>query len=107
MKTIIKSTLVLSILFQVQFCLAQSLSPKTIASAGGVFTAGGNSLSWTLGEPFHTTLSAGGVILTQGFQQPFSTVNVLNLKAFIEGFYIGSGQMASTIDPSNPTTSCD
>lgn len=51
---------------------AQSLSPAVISIAGGYAKAGnGMSLSWTLGEPVTPTLQSGGVLLTQGFQQPF------------------------------------
>ena len=83
---------------------AQSLSPKVIASAGGYFTGGGNSLSWTMGETFTTTLASANVTLTQGFQQPYFPFMILNLKAFIEGYYIGGGQMQSLLfnfDPGN------
>ena len=72
---------------------AQSLSPQVIASAGTYAAAGGVSLSWTLGEAFTTTLQGGGTILTQGFQQPFIELRILNLKAFLQGYYIGSGAM--------------
>lgn len=49
---------------------AQTLSPKVMPTSGGYSTGGGNSLSWTMGETFTATLSAGGKILTQGEQQP-------------------------------------
>jgi len=42
---------------------------EVIASAGGYNTAGGISISWTLGETIIPTFSAGGLILTHGFQQ--------------------------------------
>ena len=49
----------------------QSLSPTVIASAGDYFDNGTVSISFTVGEVAVTTLEAGDVILTQGFQQPF------------------------------------
>ncbi|MCX6351400.1 MAG: T9SS type A sorting domain-containing protein [Bacteroidetes bacterium] len=49
---------------------AQTLSPNVIATNGGYAVGGGNSLSWTLGETFNTTLTSSNLILTQGEQQP-------------------------------------
>lgn len=70
----------------------QTLSPKVLATSGGYFTGGGNSLSWTLGETFNATLQNGSYMLTQGEQQPYITLRILNLRAFIEGFYLaGTG----------------
>jgi hypothetical protein len=59
---------------------AQSLSPQVISSTGGYNSAGGTSLSYTVGEMSAVqTLkdSAGNVILTQGFQQPNDIVSGL------------------------------
>ena len=50
--------------------IAQSVSPSAIVSAGNATTVNGVYVSWSVGETFVTTLSAGDVILTQGFQQP-------------------------------------
>lgn len=64
---------IFTIIFLALFAIgskAQTLSPKTTPAAGGYYTGGGASLSWTLGETFHTTLSAGNNMLTQGEQQP-------------------------------------
>ena len=52
----------------------QTLKPNVIAAGGGYSTGSSGSLSWTMGETFTTTLQAGGNVLTQGFQQPLSTV---------------------------------
>lgn len=49
---------------------AQSISRKVISSAGGTMTAGGSTLTYTIGEAAVQTLSAGGAMLTQGFEQP-------------------------------------
>lgn len=50
---------------------AQTLSPTVIASSGNYASAGGVSLSYTVGElAAIQTFSAPNVILTQGFQQP-------------------------------------
>lgn len=50
---------------------SQTLSPKVIPASGGYFTAGGISLSWTMGEPFYKILQGGNIIVTQGEQQPY------------------------------------
>jgi hypothetical protein len=50
---------------------AQSLSPTVISSAGGFYSAGGNSLSFTVAEmTMVQTFTQSTNILTQGFQQP-------------------------------------
>lgn len=49
---------------------AQTLSPKVLPTTGNYFSAGGVSLSWTLGETSTLTLQSGAVMLTQGEQQP-------------------------------------
>jgi hypothetical protein len=49
----------------------QSLSPTVVASAGDYFDNGTVSISFTVGEVAVTTLEAGDIVLTQGFQQPF------------------------------------
>ena len=48
----------------------QSLNPQSIGTKGGFFTAGGVSLSWTMGQSSNATSSNGISLLTQGFQQP-------------------------------------
>jgi len=49
---------------------AQTLNPSIITTQGGNYIAGGNQLSWTTGGLVTQTLTAGGYILTQSFQQP-------------------------------------
>jgi hypothetical protein len=49
---------------------AQSISRKVISSAGGTLSGGAYSLTYNLGEPAVHTLTAGGNMLTQGFEQP-------------------------------------
>jgi len=48
---------------------AQTLSPTVTPASGGYSTGGGNSLSWTMGETYNTTLSSANNMLTQGEQQ--------------------------------------
>lgn len=75
---------------------AQYLSPQVVASAGGYQANANGSLSFTIGETSTQTLSSSGYKLTQGFQQPFD-LNILNIKAFIQGYYISSGQMQDVL----------
>jgi hypothetical protein len=79
----------------------QTLSPKVIPACGGYFSAGGKSLSWTMGETLNTVLTSGTKMLTQGNQQPYIFLKLLNLKIFIEGFYIGGGQMQAVLYQNN------
>jgi len=60
------------------FSNAQSLSPTVIASTGGFASNANGSLSYTVGEmTMVQTFSAGGNILTQGFQQPNENITGL------------------------------
>ena len=47
---------------------------SVVASAGNYSSNGSISLSWTLGEVAVTTISAGNLMLNQGFQQPWETI---------------------------------
>lgn len=88
---------------------AQTLSPNVIASGGGYFTGGGKSLSWTMGETFNKTLQSGNNMLTQGEQQPYIFLKLINVKAFIEGYYSGGSMqpvLYNTNLSANPTA-CD
>ncbi len=89
---------------------AQSLSPQVIASAGGYQANATGSLSFTIGETNTQTLASATHMLTQGFQQPYKLT--LNVKAFLQGYYAGSGLMANvlnnqgvTLNPGNETDS--
>nr|NQU92395.1 hypothetical protein [Bacteroidota bacterium] len=56
-------------------CFAFSITSnaqQVIASAGGFYEGENISLSWTLGEPVIETFEGNGIILTQGFQQPYN-----------------------------------
>ena len=60
------------------FAEAQTLTPTVISTAGAYTSAGGVSLSYTIGEMAAVeTFTAGNTILTQGFQQPNDYVNGL------------------------------
>ena len=49
-----------------------STAQQVIATAGGYYEGENLSLSWTLGEPVVKTLTGNGMVLTQGFQQPYN-----------------------------------
>jgi hypothetical protein len=53
---------------------AQGLDRHVIASGGSTATAGGVQIDYTIGEPVVAPVSGSGLLLTQGFQQPFSYV---------------------------------
>ena len=93
-----KILILLSFLCQSFLLFSQTLSPHVLATAGGYFSAGGNSLSWTMGETFTSTLQNGNVILTQGQQQPYVQLTILNLKMYIEGFYLSAGIMNNCLN---------
>lgn len=104
-------TIVFMFVFCPVFVQAQSLSPSVITTAGQYSSSGGYSLSSTIGEPVNTTLQIGNVVLTQGQQQPYITLRLLHLKAFLEGAYAGNGQMQAILNTNFPldysTTTCD
>jgi hypothetical protein len=83
------------------FCSkAQTITPNVFPAAGGQFV-NGCSLTWTIGEPLNTSLASTSTLLTQGEQQPYILVQLLNVGAFIQGFYRGSGSMISAL-PADP-----
>ena len=59
----------LFVLCSIKYCIAQSVSPEVIGSAGNTFTNGSNQLDWTLGEPTISTFNNGSNLLTQGLHQ--------------------------------------
>jgi hypothetical protein len=75
------------------YMLAQSVSPQVVSSAGDYYEGTNASLSWTLGEIATETFATGNVILTQGFQQPFSIILAgidLDVLVYLEGPYSGT-----------------
>jgi hypothetical protein len=76
----------------------QSVSPDVLTSSGGYDESPNASLSWSLGEPSTETFNAGGIILTQGFQQPIiiSITGIdLEMFAFLEGPFNGMNMNTS------------
>ncbi|OYT12300.1 MAG: hypothetical protein B6I19_10015 [Bacteroidetes bacterium 4572_114] len=69
---------------------------QVIASAGGYYEGDNISISWTLGETVIETFEGADIILTQGFQQPYSFYlsQILNIPA-------GWSGISGYIDPLN------
>ena len=70
---------------------AQTISRKVIATAGGTLTSAAGEINYSIGETMIASLSAGGNMITQGFEQPAESG--LNLKLYLQGYYSGSGTM--------------
>jgi hypothetical protein len=51
---------------------AQSMERQVVAAGGNTAIAAGIQIDFTIGEPVITPISGSGLLLTQGFQQPFS-----------------------------------
>jgi hypothetical protein len=54
--------------------LAQSLDRQVAAAAGSTALAAGIQIDYTIGEPVIAPLTGSGLLLTEGFQQPFTFV---------------------------------
>jgi hypothetical protein len=69
MKSIHPKSILICLMLSVLITTA-SMGQEVISSAGDFHSAGGHSVSWTIGEPVIDTWTAGGTVITQGFQQP-------------------------------------
>ena len=69
---------------------------QVVASSGGYYVTDNLSVSWTLGETVAETFSSDNLILTQGFQQPYSfyLTQMLSIPA-------GWSGISAYIDPLN------
>ncbi|MCX6185786.1 MAG: hypothetical protein NTU43_02165 [Bacteroidetes bacterium] len=78
---------------------AQNISRSAISSAGAYFSNADINISSTLGETFTSTLN-NNLILSQGFQQKaYVDLGIyFNIKLFIQGFYLGSNTMISSVN---------
>lgn len=90
-----KFTVLMFVIF-VAGVFAQAGAQQVIASSGGYYVGENLTLSWTVGEPVIETFSGTSVILTQGFQQPYSFYlsQILNIPA-------GWSGVSSYVDPLN------
>jgi hypothetical protein len=74
--------LIITFNFQLSTVNSQTLTPKVYPASGGYATDGITTLSWTMGETFHTTLTDAAILLSQGEQQPewdLRTTNVSDI----------------------------
>jgi hypothetical protein len=76
--------------------ISQSNAQQVIATGGGWYQTENITMSFTIGEPVIETFSGGDVILTQGFQQPYSFYlqQILNIPA-------GWSGVSTWLDPLN------
>jgi hypothetical protein len=68
-----KLILIISVLTFTTYSFSQEISRHVVSSGGSYSTAGGYSNSLTIGESMVITLTTGSNVLTQGFQQSFSS----------------------------------
>jgi hypothetical protein len=66
---------------------AQMPVRSVVGSSGGSSTAGDVNMSYTVGESVITTLTAGNMTLTQGFQQPDELDEISAVNEFGSRFY--------------------
>jgi Right handed beta helix region len=62
------------IMTQWSFVNSQTISRKSISNSGGTMTGGGFMITFNIGETVIPTLSAGGTIVTEGFEQPHEQI---------------------------------
>ena len=100
MNKYIQSALLLIMALFLNTSYAQTIDRKVISTSGSVFQSTGVSVSATLGETFTTTLTGGGMMLTQGFQQPELPICTLKINNGADTLYFcgTSGQLVA--DPS-------
>ena len=55
---------------------AQSISRPTTSTAGGTIIGSSNQINFNIGESLNSTISGGGNIITQGFEQPGEAVKI-------------------------------
>lgn len=82
------------ILIMVAFSIiteAQTINRVAVSASGGTLTGSSGSINYNIGESVIASLSAGGNLLTQGFEQP--SESGLKLKLFLQGYYISGGSM--------------
>ncbi len=76
--------------------ISHSSAQQVIATGGGYYQTENIAMSFTIGEPVTETFIGGDVILTQGFQQPYSFYlqQILNIPA-------GWSGVSTWLDPLN------
>lgn len=96
MKHIFHFRLIISMGIFAMFYPLQNIAQEVISTAGGEYQGNNVSLSYTIGEPVIETFSGGNIVLSQGFQQPYSFYlqQILNIPA-------GWSSVSTWIDPLN------
>jgi type IX secretion system substrate protein len=67
-----KNKMLLFLLFAYQVTFSQSISKSVIGSTGQTFAAGGNKISWTVGESVVGLMTANGNQLGNGYHSSFN-----------------------------------
>jgi len=70
----VKSTLPVTLLVILGFWSGVTYGQQVVGSTGGTIVGTSYSLSYTVGEVATQTITGGGYILNQGFQQPSYTI---------------------------------
>jgi uncharacterized repeat protein (TIGR01451 family) len=75
---------------------AQQMYPSVLATGGAVSNQSSMSISYSFGEPFIATTSAGNLLLTQGFQQHYINKPTINGNIYIDH---NSNSIKDTLEP--------
>ena len=93
--TMMKLSIILPItLFNLMFYFTTSAQQNTVAS-GGMATGSGGSVSYSIGQIDYITATGTGGTASQGVQQVYRLT--INLKAYIQGYYVSGGLMESAL----------
>ena len=82
-------------LFGVITTSGQSISPSVINSSGNSFQTSYGGMDVNIGEQFTGHFDSGSYQASEGFLQP--SYYFINLKLFLEGYYIGGSKMQPVI----------
>lgn len=53
-----------------------SFAQESVNASGGGVTNVSNTISYSIGQPFYHQISGGGIILTEGVQQPYEIITM-------------------------------
>ncbi|SDD03401.1 T9SS type A sorting domain-containing protein [Williamwhitmania taraxaci] len=84
-----KPTLLLSYFFLLSLLSLSTSGQQVVSTTGGSIVGASYTVTYTVGEVANTTLSGGGYILNQGFQQPSYTITSIedNLPSAVLAVY--------------------
>ena len=72
-----KLLITITVILFAGYVFGQSVSPELISNSGEYFDNGTVSLSWSIGECMTETYTSGNNQLTQGFQQNFEIITLV------------------------------